>query len=156
MTACSVRHCAGLLAAVLCAAAAAAPPPVLAPNPLRFAFQVLEGVGASSGLGDAFVDLGRMSAHAVRGRGPLIVVTRHVAVRLDGTASSAKVSVALLAETPGTTVSIDGMVLSTIPRLVDPVHRVGSTVTHQLEITIPAGVPAGPYLSNLQWVAETN
>jgi hypothetical protein len=146
-----------LLASALCATgAAAAAPTALAPEPIRFAFQVMEGGGVGSPGSDAFLDLGRLSAQAGRGRSPAIVVTRRVALRLDGTASTARVSVALLAETPGATIRLDGVVLSTMPRLVDPVHRVGSTVVHQLEITVPAGVPAGPFLSNLQWLAETD
>jgi hypothetical protein len=157
MTACSVLRWQGLLASVLCAAAAAAATPAaIAPEPIRFAFQVMEGGGAGGPSGDAFLDLGRLSAHAARGRGPAIVVTRRLAVRLEGAASSARVSVALLGETPGSTVRLDGVVLSTMPRLIDPVHRVGSAVMHQLEITVPAGVPAGPFLSNLQWLAETD
>jgi hypothetical protein len=156
MTAWSFRHWPWLLACALCAtAAAAATPSALAPEPIRFAFQVLEG-GGTGGPGDAFVDLGRLSARAVRGRSPAIIVTRRVALRLEGMASTARVSVALLAETPGSTIRLDGIVLSTMPRLVDPVHRVGSTVLHQLEITVPAGVPAGPFLSNLQWIADTD
>jgi hypothetical protein len=157
MTCWSFRHAAGLLASALCAAgAAAATPAALAPEPLRFAFQVLEGQSAGGLAGAALVELGRLSAHAARGRSPGIVVTRRVAVRLEGVASSARVSVALLAETPGSTVRLDGVVLSTLPRLIDPVHRVGSTVVHQLEITVPPGVAAGPFLSNLQWLADTD
>jgi hypothetical protein len=145
-----------LACAVFTGGAGAASPSLLAPEPIRFSFQVIEGGGTGSTAGDAFLDIGRVSASPGRARGKAIVVTRRIAVRLEGMAPTARVSVALLAETPGCTVRLDGVTLSSIPRLVNPVHRVGSTVVHQLEMSIPPGVPAGPLLSNLQWLAETD
>jgi hypothetical protein len=145
-----------VLACAVFTGGASATSSTLAPEPIRFAFQVIEGGGTGSTAGDAFLDIGRVSAGPGRASGRAIVVTRRIAVRLEGLASTARVSVALLAETPGCTVRLDGVPLSSIPRLVNPVHRVGSTVVHQLEMSIPAGVPAGPLLSNLQWLAETD
>jgi len=145
-----------LACAAFTGGAGAAPPSVLAPEPIRFVFQVIEGGGTGSMAGDAFLDIGSVSAGPGRTRGKAIVVTRRIAVRLDGMAPTARVSVALLAETPGCTVRLNGLTLSSVPRLVDPMHRIGSAVVHQLEMSIPAGVPAGPLLSNLQWLAETD
>jgi hypothetical protein len=136
--------------------AVAVAPSALAPEPIRFSFRVMEGGGAGGALGDAFLDIGRVSAAESRARSRAIVVTRRIAVKLEGVASTAKVSVALLAETPGCIIRLDGIQLTSMPRLIDPVHRVGSTVMHQLEMSIPAGVPAGPFLSNLQWLADTD
>ena len=127
-----------------------------APAALAFAFQVLDGEG-SRGVGSVpLVDIGAVSAKSVSGRSNPILVKRRVAVRLDGAAAMARVSVSLVSETPGCTIRIDGQPIGSIPRVVDPLHRVGSTVVHQLELSIPAGVPAGAFLSNLQWLAETN
>jgi hypothetical protein len=146
-----------LLALGVCTTGAgAAAPSALAPEPIRFSFQVMEGGGAGGPAGAAFLDIGRVSAAEGRARNRGIVVTRRIAVKLEGVASTAKVSVALLAETPGSIIRLDGIQLTSIPRLIDPVHRVGSTVVHQLEMSIPAGVPAGPFLSNLQWLADTD
>jgi hypothetical protein len=111
----------------------------------------------SDAAGDALVHIGSVSARPGAGhRSGAIVVRQRVGLRLDGQYASARVSVALAAETPGCTVRVDGIVLSTIPRVINPVHRVGATVVHEIEMTIPASVPAGPFLSNLQWFAETD
>ncbi|MES3000277.1 MAG: hypothetical protein V4787_06255 [Pseudomonadota bacterium] len=134
----------------------AAVPSILAPEPIRFSFQVMEGGGAGGSNGDAFMDIGSVSAVGGRAKNRGIVVTRRIAVKLEGVASTAKVSVALLAEMPGCVIRLDGVQLTSIPRLIDPAHRVGSTVMHQLEMSIPAGVPAGPFLGNLQWLADTD
>jgi hypothetical protein len=142
--------------AVFTGGGAAASPSALAPGPVRFAFQVMEDGGAGPAAGDAFMDIGRVSAVASQARSKAIVVTRRIAVRLEGLAPAARVSVALLAEMPGCTVRLDGVTLSPTPRVVDSAQRIGSTVVHRLEISIPASVPAGPLLSSLQWLAETD
>ena len=84
------------------------------------------------------------------------MVRQSVGLRLDGQYASARVSVALAVETPGCIVRVDGVTLSTVPRMINPVHRVGATVVHEIEMTIPASVPAGAFLSNLQWFAESD
>jgi hypothetical protein len=107
----------------------------------------------------AFLDFGRVSAKPGAGRRGGIVVSQRVAVRLDGppgAPTSARLSVALTEETPGCTVRLDGKTLSTFPRLIDPIHRVGSASVHEIEVTIPTNVPAGTVLSNLQWLAESD
>jgi hypothetical protein len=145
-----------LLLPMACAAGAAAAPSMLAPEPIRITFPLIEGGGFGPGGSDAFLDVGHLSAAGSAGHVKAIRITRRVSVKLEGAAATARMSVALLADTPGTTVSVDGATLSTIPRLIDPAHRVGSVVVHQIELTIPAGVPAGPFLNNLQWLAETD
>jgi hypothetical protein len=146
-----------LLLPMACAGAAgAAAPSVLASEPIRITFTLVEG-GVSGPTGsDAFLDVGHVSAGGARGRAPAITITRRVSVKLEGAAATARVSVALLADTAGVTVRVDGGTLSTVPRLIDPVHRVGSAVVHQIEMIIPAGVPAGTFMNNLQWLAETD
>jgi hypothetical protein len=107
----------------------------------------------------AFLDFGTVSAKAGAARRGGIVVHQRVAVRLDGppgAPASARLSVALTEETPGCTVRLDGMTLSTFPRLIDPVHRVGTAAVHEIEVTIPTTVPPGTVLSNLQWLAESD
>lgn len=142
--------------AVFTAGAGAASASAPAAAPIRFAFQAIDGGGSATAGTDAFLDIGQQSAGSGQARNKSIIVTRRIAVRLEGLAPVARVSVALLAEMPGCTLRLDGITLSSIPRLIDPVHRVGSTVIHQLEISIPAGVPAGPLLSSLQWLADTD
>jgi hypothetical protein len=103
--------------------------------------------------------LGAVAAKRGAGYRNGIVVRQRVAVRLDGppgTPASARLSVALTEETPGCTVRLDGITLSALPRLIDPVHRVGTAVGHEIEVTIPDKVPPGTFLSNLQWLAESD
>ncbi|MES2936367.1 MAG: hypothetical protein V4864_01715 [Pseudomonadota bacterium] len=121
---------------------------------LRFV-SVGDAVRADGG-GNAFVDIGAVAAHPAPGRGGPIVVRRRVALRLDGPYASARLSVALAADIPGCTVRVDGLAVSSIPRIVNPVHQVGSPVVHDIEMSIPASVAAGPFLSNLQWFAESD
>jgi hypothetical protein len=118
-----------------------------------FRFEWLEGGSGSAGA-DAHMDLGALSANPASMRAGQIVIRRRVAVRLDGPGPTARLSVALGTEAPGCSVRLDSVALSTIPRVVDAVHRVGTPVVHQLEIAIPRGAPAGSFLTNLQWLAE--
>ncbi|MDB5796604.1 MAG: hypothetical protein JWP36_506 [Paucimonas sp.] len=109
--------------------------------------------------GDAVVDLGPLSASQAGRRNQPILVRRRVAIRIDGgsgAAASARLSVALANDMPGSTVRVDGLALSTIPRVISPVHRIGSVVVHEVEMTIPASVPAGAFHHDLQWIAESD
>ena len=107
--------------------------------------------------GIAVVDIGSASARPGAGSSG-IVIRRQIGVRLDGQSgapASTRLSVALAEEIPGCKVRIDGMTLSTVPRLVDQVHRIGTAVVHEIEVTIPPSVPAGIFAINLQWLAES-
>ena len=147
-----------LLAGTSALAASAGTTSVSAPaSALTLRLQPLDGAARSDAAGDAFVHIGSVSAHPAPGRkNAPIVVRQSVGLRLDGQYASARVSVALAVETPGCVVRVDGLTLSTVPRMINPVHRVGATVVHEIEMTIPASVPAGAFLSNLQWFAESD
>ena len=145
---------------LLAAAPTLVAPALAAPRPaeLTLGFELLDSAVGLPGSGDALVDLGTLSAppDARRGRG--IVVRRRVAVRIDGGPGApavVRLSVALATATPGCIVRVDGVTLSTLPRTIDPVHRVGAPVVHEIEVTIPASVPPGTFLSDLRWVAES-
>jgi hypothetical protein len=112
--------------------------------------------GGGAGGTDALVDVGAVSARP-RGDGKgQIQVRKRVVLRLDGPFPNARVSVALAVDMPGATMRVDGHAIGVIPRVIDPVHRVGATVVHEIELTIPASVPAGTFLGNLHWLAETD
>lgn len=146
------------LVAPALAAPEAAGGPETASQALTLRFELLGSAVGIPGGGDAFVDLGTLSADRDAGRGRGIVVRRRVAVRLEGGPGApavARLSVALATATPGVTVRVDGVTLSTLPRTIDPVHRVGAPVVHEIEVTIPASVPPGTLLSDLHWVAES-
>lgn len=145
-----------LLAPLAFCHATAAPSAPLAPAPLSLHLSVLESGSAAPGPGQAYLQIGTVSAAPARNRLGAIVRRQRVAVRLEGTAAHARLSVALANEMPGYVVRVDGLALSTIPRIVAPAHRIGATVFHEVEITIDPGVPAGPFLSNLQWVADSD
>lgn len=136
---------AAMLAAPV-AAGAAAPPALYA-----FRFEWLEG---ARGAREGHLDLGTLSADRAALRDKRMLLRRRVAVRIDGPGLAARLSIALTDETPGCIVSVDGIALAAVPRVVEPAHRLGTVVVHQLEIRIPDGVPPGPHLSRLQWLAE--
>lgn len=120
-------------------------------------FVSLDSSTRSAAGSDAFVDFGSVALQTDVGRS--IVVRRRIAVRLDGypgAPASARLSVALRAEAPGCTVRVDGVTLSTLPRIIDPVHRIDTDVVHEIEVTIPTTVPAGTFLSDLQWLAASD
>jgi hypothetical protein len=122
------------------------------PVPYSFRFEWLDGgTGAAA---DAYMDLGSVAANPAAMRTGHIVISRRVAVRVDGPGPVARLSVTLLSDTPGCTLKVDGLPVSTMPRVVEAAHRVGSPVVHRLEITIPRNVPPGAFLTHLQWLAE--
>lgn len=136
------------------AAAAAAPASELAIH-----FLALDAATQSAADSNAYVDLGAVSANQHDGRSRGVTILRRVAIRLDGaagTSATARLSVAMTTEMPGCTVRVNGITLSTVPRLITQAHRVGTPVAYDIEVTISANVPAGPFLSALQWVAESN
>ena len=144
------------LAAGPAALAAASPAPE--PGSLRIRFEPLDAATHATASGDAFVDLGTMSARD-GGEGAGIVVRRRVAVRVEagpGGPSSARLTVALGTETPGCTVRVDGVTLTSLPRVLDPVHRVGTAAVHEIEVIIPASGPPGSFVSDLRWRAEAD
>lgn len=125
------------------------------PSPLALRLSLL-GPAAAESRRDLNVNLGALSAMPQAARKRAILVRERIAVRLEGSGGTARVSVALAQETPGTTIRVDGQAVSTLPRVVDAAHRVGATVVHQLEVSIAADAPPGAFLSNLLWVAETD
>ncbi len=147
----SRRHFVTACAAALASGAHAGSAPL--PVPYSFRFEWLEG-GSSGPAGDGHLDLGTVAASRAAMRNGRTVLTRRVAVRIEGAGPTARLSVALATEAPGCTVRVDGLAISTIPRVVDAAHRVGAPVVHQIEITIPRNVPPGAFLSNFQWQAE--
>lgn len=145
-----------LLSGVLLALSAAATAQAI-PSPagrLQLRFVPLEAATRTIANDQSVVDIGTVSARPRR-VSSAIVVRQRVGVRLEGTQPSARLSVVL--SEPGIgTLRIDGMPVTTIPRVIDPAHRVGTTVAHEIELTIPPEVPAGPFLGNLQWLAEAD
>lgn len=104
----------------------------------------------------AALDIGTVSAQSHPAGAVRIV--RQVAVLLepgDSTATSARLFVALDSESSGCSVRVDGVPLTTSPRLVSAAHRLGVPVAHRIEIVIPPSAPPGAFLSTLQWSADS-
>jgi hypothetical protein len=151
---CLLAVAAGAFAISAASAAAVSARPAAA-NALTLRLINLDAGGGAGGT-DALVDVGAVSArHRGDGKGQ-IQVRKRVALRLDGPYPSARVSVALAVDMAGAILRVDGHTIGAIPRVIDPVHRVGATVVHEIELTIPANVPAGAFLGNLHWLAETD
>jgi hypothetical protein len=117
-----------------------------------FRFEWLEQGDASAN--GARIDLGRLSASAAAIRERRMLVRRRLALRIDGPGTTARLLAVLTEEPAGLTIRVDGLPLSRLPRLLDPAHRLGTAVTHRIEIDIPTQVAPGPILGRVQWLAE--
>lgn len=140
-----------LLALSAGAAAQAIPSPA---GRLQLRFVALEPATRTIASDQSVLDIGTVAAKPRR-ISNAIVVRQRIGVRLEGAQANARLSV-MLADPGVGTLRVDGMPVSTVPRVIDPAHRVGATVTHEIELTIPPEVPPGPFLGNLQWLAETD
>lgn len=126
---------------------------------LSFNFTLLDEMSQPSLKGADGISLGLVTVRNSKADPQMILIRRRLAVRIDGaggTATSARVSVALSSLTSGCSVRLNGIELSSIPQLVEPLHKLGSSVAHQIELRVPPGVPAGPLLSSIKWIANTN
>jgi hypothetical protein len=143
-----MRTIACWILAVLAPACLAAPP-----RDLSLEFVAVDSVTHTLPEGRAWVDIGRVASKHAAAR---LVVRQRVGVRVTGPYTTARISIALAADMPGVAVRVDGRPVSTVPQTVDPTHRLGTTVLHDVEFLIPADTPAGAFTGNLQWLAETN
>jgi hypothetical protein len=114
---------------------------------------------AAPGASGALVDLGSLSASWARGRGAgasAIAVEKRVGVRIDGPGrrSFVRLRAYLASPEPGRTVSVDGVVLSAAPRVVDAQAPVGGTVGHVVRVEIPPSQPAGAFAADIVWEIE--
>lgn len=105
---------------------------------------------------EASIDMGRVSALSGAHPACCVVIRQRVGLRLEGPYARARVSVSLATEAPGATVRVNGRTVSAVPQVIDPAHRLNVTVVHEIEMTIPAHVPPGPFLSNLVWQADSD
>jgi hypothetical protein len=139
------------------AAAGSAPAVGDARPELTVTFVPVEAQVASPTQGESFLDLGALAASRPGAHGRASVRQR-VGVRVESpthTVAVARLQVYLATETPGCTVRVDGVTLTAIPRTLDRIHRVGTTVVHEVEVIVPPNVPAGPFASAITWVAES-
>jgi hypothetical protein len=111
--------------------------------------------------GEARLDLGSVSAaeNADGRRLRRTRVRRRIGIRIGAAGATARpVSLrAFLAADDGRVrVRVDGLPLSSVPRLIDPAVRTGVTSSHLIEIEVPESEPEGPFFARITWLAETD
>jgi hypothetical protein len=57
---------------------------------------------------------------------------------------------------PRCIVKLDGIVLTTQPRIIDRFAPIGITTTHRLEIEVPASAPEGALVTTIGWDVSTD
>ena len=129
---------------------------------LHISFGPADGSGglARSGSSEAVANLGSVSAHltdAGARRARTTVVVRHVSVRVDGPAGTTfvRLTARLTSEDPRCRIEVDGVRLSFIPSLLDASARLGVARAHTLRVEVPFSEPPGPFLTAIEWQAET-
>ncbi|MET0552048.1 MAG: hypothetical protein ABW221_03355 [Vicinamibacteria bacterium] len=118
---------------------------------------VTDGVSSGRGSAGALVDLGSVSAAFVRGRGPAAAaIEKRLGVRVEaaGRRGFVRLRAFLSAPEPGRVVSVDGIVLSAAPRIVDAQAPIGSTVGHVVRVDVPPSQPAGAFATDIVWEVE--
>jgi hypothetical protein len=78
-------------------------------------------------------------------------------VRVDGPEGTlfARLSARLASEDPRCRIQVDGVRLSATPTLLDPSARLGAARAHIIRVEVPFAEPPGPFLSAIEWQAET-
>jgi transglutaminase-like putative cysteine protease len=109
-------------------------------------------------LGAGVLDLGTVS-HAGRDvRKDRTVRRDSVAIvvkRSNGVRGSVVLSAWLSAPDPHCVIRVDGVVLSSVPAIIDPQLAVGTESIHRIEIEVPVSAPEGPLAGAIQWEATT-
>jgi hypothetical protein len=115
------------------------------------------GTMAGSSSDAAILDLGTVVGTPGGPRSSSTVIRRQVIVRLvstDGRPGVATLRAALQTDDRRHRVRIDGVLLSTVPRVVDANAVVGLAVRHIIEVEVPHSEPAGELLTSITWTAE--
>ncbi|HET7434054.1 MAG TPA: hypothetical protein VFN10_04990 [Thermoanaerobaculia bacterium] len=126
-------------------------------NPIAIVFTSVEGNGS-----DAYTDAGSISqARAVHGHGrnARAFTTKLFGIRLERAGApqgTARLLVSLESSDDRCTIRIDGVVITTTPRVIDAQMTIGKTTQHTLEIEVPADMPEGAINAALRWEATTD
>lgn len=115
---------------------------------------------ARGGAGAATLNLGAVSANLTDGavrKARTTVVVRRVSVRVDGPAGTlfARLSARLASDDPRCRIHVDGVRLSATPSVLDASARLGAARAHTIRVEVPFAEPPGPFLSAIEWQAET-
>jgi len=116
--------------------------------------------GIPGGTSEALLDAGPVSAAWNRQSHARIAapfVDRRVGVRItsrSGRRGFVRLRAFLETADARAIVSVDGMTLSSAPRLVDAQAPIGSTASHRVTVEVPASEPAGAFTSRIVWEVE--
>jgi hypothetical protein len=150
-------------AAVVLAALLVAPVQAPAAQPASDLTVVFVGDDGTRGhAGHAVLDVGSLSARwpgGGRGRRAqaTAVVSRRVGVRVEsrgGRRGFATLRAYLAMPAQRGTVSVDGVVLTAAPHVVDAQAPIGSTVGHVIRLSVPASDPEGAVSADIVWEVE--
>jgi hypothetical protein len=153
-----------MLAALAGSVPAAARPMSTTDGDLSVAFVVEDGSPQLGRGGDqARVDVGdvaatwRRNGFGRRASAASTLIQRRVGVRVTSR-TGRRGFVRLRASLPITDgraiASVDGLVLTAAPRLIDAQAPIGSIVGHLVAIQLPASAPAGAFSSEILWEVE--
>jgi hypothetical protein len=107
-----------------------------------------------------FLDGGLLDAGTIAGRGGKqrsTITVKTVRLRIGDAASRGTVTVRAFLETPDPrcTIRIDGLPLTTAPRVIRRNAPVGVAFTHRIEYEVPISVPDGPLQAAIGWEATS-
>jgi hypothetical protein len=110
--------------------------------------------------GDAVLDTGSISYRPRRNGRRTSSTSRRFGIRVGAAAreprGTATIRAWLETTDPNTTIRIDDVVLSTVPRVIVRQARIGVVTNHRLEIEVPLNAPEGPVASTIRWEVSTN
>jgi hypothetical protein len=137
----------------------AAPLPAAAAEDLSVAF-VIEGAARADG--HALVDAGTLRAQGRSRPGGArrpepAAGERRVGVRVtsrSGRLGFVRLRASLETPDPRTVVSVDGVVLTAAPHLVDPHAPIGTVVGHRVRVEAPPDEPPGAFAARIVWEVE--
>ena len=115
----------------------------------------------SSALAIAFLEGGLVELGTISWSGAkrATVTTRTVRLRIGEPPAEARGNVTLRAflETadPRCTVRVDGVVLTTLPRVIRRNAPVGVPIAHRIEVEVPVTMPDGPLHASIGWEVTT-
>jgi hypothetical protein len=139
-----------LLAALLLLAAAPQPAEELA-----ISFEAAGGELQAVGLDAAVIQLGTLRGAGAPSANRRTSVRLRIASRNPAT-RFARLTAYLQVDDPHCRVRVDGILLSSVPQVIDARAPVGRPLAHTLQIEVPAAAPAGALQSSITWVATTD
>lgn len=125
-----------------------------------FSVQVFADESPASAAGNATVDVGDLSlqspkvARHGRGRASSFSVVRHFRLRVeraDRQSGRVEISAYLLQDCFNCRLRIDGVEISTVPKVIASNTQINTSIGHRLEIEVPTEAAAGALNAEIGW-----